>query len=625
MRAVVTLLLASLLPAMAAGSAPPSDVYAPLGIDLSDPDAVFQAMLEKGATELPAEALAAYEGGKAAAREGRREEAESLYELAAVLDPGFYEARLALAGLHFPYQPRAFGEDLVGAARAMRSSFGAQHLLLVNSIFAGILVLGATLLLLSAYLVLQLVPRFHHSLAEQMRRWLPSLLAGLLAGAVLLTPLLWRVGWLPLAAGAGGLFWFWMRRVERQVTIGVLILAAIVPLLLWLVSPVLYGPLDPAGKPFLLSRSMAATHSPGLVEAITTARAEDPRDPSLAFGLALVEKRGGHYKQARTLYEEARALGASPALVDNNLGVIAFLEGDYDEALARLQESVAEDDERAASHFNLSQTYAKKLYFEKADQELLKANRLALNRIRATLRHSEGDDKRTMIDEPLPPSLLWKAAWKMPRAMPGLPSQLRPFFPGSLWLLPLLSLVLFAGGWVGGRRLHQVLPSFPCTNCRRPVCRRCLRRIRRQAYCTSCGDALLRIQSSSYSRLVLDSRIRRNRRLYSILSQIGSWTLPGLYAASRGRTVLSWCITLLFAAGLLGLVHRTLPVTRLAWLDGSAGPWWPHVPLVLMGIAVVASWVAVVRIPAAAVGTALKPEEEEEPTGDPGPEGVRAA
>jgi hypothetical protein len=44
-----------------------------------------------------------------------------------------------------------------------------------------------------------------------------------------------------------------------------------------------------------------------------------------------------------------------------------------------------------------------------------------------------------------------------------------------------------------------------------------------------------------------------------------------------------------------------------------------------MGIAVVASWIAVIRIPAAAVGTPLKPDEEEEPIGDPGPEGVRAA
>jgi len=294
--------------------------------------------------------------------------------------------------------------------------------------------------------------------------------------------------------------------------------------------------------------------------------------------------------------------------------------------MTRLQAAVAEDDDRAAAHFNLSQAYAKKLYFEKADQELLKANRLALNRVRATLRHSEGDDKRTMIDEPLAPSLLWSAAWAMPRAMPGLPSWLRDFFPGTLWLLPVLSFALFGGGWVGGRRLFQTLPSFPCTNCRRPVCRRCLRRIRRQAYCTSCGDALLRIQSSSYSRLVLDSRIRRNRRLFSILGQIGSWSFPGMYAASRGRQGLAWFIAVLFTAGCLGLLHNTLPVTRLAWLEGTPGPWWPNVPIVSILLAMSISWIAVLRIPSSKTAAGAGDEETDVARDDePGGEGVRAA
>ena len=86
----------------------------------------------------------------------------------------------------------------------------------------------------------------------------------------------------------------------------------------------------------------------------------------------------------------------------NNLGVLAFLRQDYDRAMELLLESVDQDPERAASHFNLSQTYGKKLYFEKADQELTKANRIDIERVRATMRYSEGDDRRTLLDEPLP-------------------------------------------------------------------------------------------------------------------------------------------------------------------------------------------------------------------------------
>jgi len=102
-------------------------------------------------------------------------------------------------------------------------------------------------------------------------------------------------------------------------------------------------------------------------------------------------------------------------------------------------------------------------------------------------------------------------------------------------------------------------------------------------YCGHCGDVLLRIQSSSYSKLVLDSQIRRNRRLSTMLSRFTVWVLPGLHAARTGRSSLSALLALGAMVGGLALVGRSLPVNRMAWIpDAPPGPWWPEMPIALL-------------------------------------------
>jgi tetratricopeptide (TPR) repeat protein len=368
------------------------------------------------------------------------------------------------------------------------------------------------------------------------------------------------------------------------------------PLLVWGLSPLLLSPLDPAQPSFLISRAMTSSYSPGLTRALEAAAEERPDNPDIRFALAVMYKRAGRYGAAEAAYGKALELGASEAAVNNNLGVISFLRGNYDTAMEQLRSSIDTNADRAASHFNLSQTFAKKLYFDRAEEELQRANELSFNRIRATLRYSEGDNRRTLIDEPLPDAVFWKEAWAGDRRMPGTPRWLRAWFPGSLWFLGPVCAFCFAAAFVLGRRLHRTLPSFDCMNCGRPVCRRCLRRIRRATYCTPCGDALLRIQSSSYTKLVLDSRIRRKRRLAYLLTRITSLALPGFHAARLGKTNLAALLACVTTAAVLCLVRPDPPLTRLVWMDGGNRPWWPEFPILLLALAVVVSAVTVVRL-----------------------------
>lgn len=585
---VLTILAVGLGPSGAAAS-----VVAPKAADLARPDAVRQVLRDSGGDTLPVEALAYYAEARDQARAGNRARAIELLSLAADLDPGFAAPHFALARLQLLTDPRAAVESVWRGILTTVGTFSAQHHALINLVLGLLVLVAVGHLVLTAYAVLLHLLKVHHSATEHFGLWFPPRLAGLLALLLLVAPAAWRIGVLPLSFTLIGLMWRWLRAGERRWigTLSAVVVAA--PLLLWLGSPVLFSPLDPTSRASLLDRAMHDPYSPGLARGLDASLEEHPDDPALLFATAMVDRRGERYDRAERLYAQAMERGARPALVLNNLGVIAFLRGDYNRAMDTLQRAVDMDPEAAAPHFNLSQTYAKKLYFEKADQELAKSNRLDFNRIRTSLRRSEGEAARVMIDEPLPESAFWTAAWESPRSLPSLPAWMGFWFAGSLWLLTPISIVSFLLTYFLGRRLHRSLPSFGCSNCSRPVCRRCLRRVRRHTYCGPCGDVLLRIQSSSYSKLVLESQIRRKRRVVLALTRIGAWVLPGLHAARIGRSSLGILLALAATTGVLGLLFPGGPVSRTVWVDSGPGPWWPEVPALLLGLVLVVSgWTA---------------------------------
>ena len=614
--------LISLLAGGLGSPATGTEVYSAAVTDLSDAQSVLRAMRDKGAAELPAEALALYQEGLAAARMGNKTQAETALLAAGELDPSFPEPHLALAYLHLPGHPQTAVSDLGRAAVAATHSFGAQHLLLVNTVFGFFLIVAAGSLLVILYAAIKLLPRVHHTLTEILRRWMPAAPATFIAALLLVCPLLWRAGVVPAALFYGGLMWAWMDRGDRRWAVTLAGVCVAAPLVLWAFSPVFYSPLDPAGKPFLLSRAMAAPYSPGLAQAVNAAIEQDPQNADLHFARAMLEKRGGHLTAARKAYDDALRFGASEAAVANNLGVIAFHQGAYKEAMSLFQESIHSEGGRAAPHFNLSQAYAKELLFEKADQEMTEANRLAFNRIRAALRNAGGNWEGPLLDEPLPAGALWSAAWSGPRRMPGLSIWMQPWFPGSLALLPLIGLPLFGLGLGVGRRMHRSLPSFACTNCGRAVCRRCLRRIRRAAYCTTCGEALMRIQSAAYSKLVLDSRLRRTRKATSLLPKLIAWILPGYHASRLGHADLAAFLAMGASVATLGFAHQRLPVTRLAWLEDGHGPWWPALPLLLIALVYLASWFTVLKLTPAETETPATGREDKSSSTHGLPEGA---
>jgi len=594
MRGVTSAVCSVLFVVLLAGTAV-SGVYAPAATSLKDPASLVKVMREHEADELPVEALGVYVQGLESWKQGNLEDAVASMNLAAELDPSFPEPHFALSRFLAFRNPNGAAAALGGAFKAIWSSFPEQQRLLVNMFLSAFLFFVFGFLVLVAYAALQHLSRLHHAITEIVAPRFPGRLAGLCAALLFFVPVLWRIGGLPLAFLAAGLLWPWMRVGQRR-WIGVLGAGVLVfPVLLWGLSPFLLAPLDPAGRPFLLARSNGAATTPELIASLEDSRLAHPKDHDLAFALAALEKRAGRYPAAKKLYQESLDEGAPPAMVQNNLAVIAFLEEDYDGAVDLLQRSIANDPDRVAAHFNLSQTYSKKLFFEKADQELHVANRLSIDRVRSALRAAGGEARRTLIDETVPMKAIWMSAATESRHMPGLPASMDALFRGSLWILPVLAGLCFGLALRAGRRLYRHLPAMACANCGRPICRRCLKRIRQEAYCGPCGEILLRIQSASYSKLVLETQIRRKRRMVTFLLRITAWVFPGLFAARRGRDVLAAVLALTATMGLVALLEGPFPVKRLVWLDGLRTPWWPEVPALALGLACLISVFTVLK------------------------------
>lgn len=562
--------------------------------DLGDATAVVRAMRDRGAQELPVEALALYEQGLAAMRAGDTDRATALFTSASWVDPSFPEAHLALARIQFLRNPGAALQELGAAFTAASRSFGAQHLALVNVMLGTLVLVLLTGVIVLFYILGRLLARLHHVIAEILQVWLPGRLAWAAAGFALAAPFFWRVGILPVLLLAAGSLWFWMSRGERRWTLVVAGYCLIAPAALWVASPVLFSPLDPGSPSFLISRAMVAPATDGLIEEIESSIERDPENPRLHFALGMLEKRRERIGVAREAYDRSLALGGPEAIIHNNLGVIEYHAGRFDEAIAHFRSAVDTEPELASAHYNLSQAYAKRLFFDKADIELREANRLAFHRIREVIKTRTGGTNGTLLDESLPAKAYWMEASAGPRILPSLPPSLAILFPSSPAFLPVFALLFLGAGLLIGSRLHASLPSFACSNCGRPVCRRCLRRIKRQPFCRTCGETLLRIQSLSYSRLVLDARLKRGGRLRQVASRVSGLLLPGYHALRLEKPTLAAGIAALFALGMVMLASGSPPVTRLGWLDAQPDVWWPGVPVALLilaeGISAITVW-----------------------------------
>jgi hypothetical protein len=510
----------------------------------------------------PLAALDAVLRAMAAEQSGQRAEAILLWESAASADPRALGPRLALLRLLAISRPASAASTLREAVGIVGTDYQAQRWAIRHAILGLALAILLTSLLLLVGLVGRHLHAFQHLIRETLARALPLRSA---AG-----PLAWTSFTLPFVAGLGaaaGLVFlafassFRFARQERAAALGTAAACLLVGPALLVARPL--WSIDPAGTDGLLvAEAQRDPASPPARAAAAAWVVHEPDSPIPSFLHGLDHLRSGRPDAATVWFTQAAATGGlPPAVLETNLGSARFLDGDARGARLHYERASGMNPGRFEPLYDLGIARATLGDYPGADSAMEKAGRARIDRLRDIGRTERGDGPRVPVEAPLSTADLWDFDLRRP-VLDVPPTLLGVLLPlQSPWASAPALLLAALAGLVAGRRLRRPLAVHVCFQCGTPICRRCLMRIDRHAYCRTCGESMggsdLAETTRRLLRRLLEDRPTWPARLRPVLLAL----LPGIGATVAGNVGAG------LAAGLpagLGLALLSFP----AWGRG---------------------------------------------------------
>ncbi|MCE9626722.1 MAG: hypothetical protein K8R56_02255, partial [Candidatus Eisenbacteria bacterium] len=336
---------------------PPSGGGSTQPTDLRDVNAWVAWKDARQITSLPLEARIFYRRGIMAKQSGLKPEALSDVRGAIELDPSFIEPHLTLAGWAFPGDPAQVLTHGGAIFELVRRDFNLQLSLAANALILGLEALFAGLLFAALFVVFHHRGALAHPLHEELSRLISARTARLWVPVLLVLPFLAGAGLtLPVLALLAFL-WAHLRLRERVLTVTLALAALCVPFATHTLGRFTQA-LDTHRRPF--HELPLVEHEPWSARRQSTlaqAAANDPQDGFAQFALAWFARRGGDLPTAESAYRAVLQAWPSDAAALTNLGNVAAMRGQSDEALQRYKEAAAQDPLAAAPHFNASQLH----------------------------------------------------------------------------------------------------------------------------------------------------------------------------------------------------------------------------------------------------------------------------
>lgn len=537
----------------------------------------------------PLAALDATLRAMAAEEAGNRDKAILLWRSAADTDPRALAPRLALVRLLAISHPAGATAALREATGLLATDYTAQRWAIRHAVLGLALGLVLAALLLLAGLIGRHLRALQHLVRETLSRALP------LRSAT--GPLSWAFFTLPFVAGLGapaGMTFlafassFRFNRRERLAALAAAATCVMVGPALLAARPL--WSLDPAGiDGLLIAEAQRDPASPSAQAAASTWQAHEPGSAIPSFLRGLDHLRSGRPDSATARFAQAAAAGGlPPAALETNLGSARFLDGDVRSARPHYERATAIDPGRFEPHYDLSIVLATLGDYPGADAAMEEAGRTGLDRLRDISRTERGDGPRVPVEAPLSTADLWNIdlARPVPASPPAILAALLPL--QSPWATAPAVLLAALAGFFAGHRLRRPLAVHVCFQCGAPICRRCLVRIDRHAYCHACGESMgggdLAKTTQMLLRRLLEERPSWPGRLRPIL--LG--TLPGIGATLAGNA----------GAGLAAALPAGLGIALLgfpSWgkgclplpVDPLAAPLLAPVGLILLAAALV--------------------------------------
>ncbi len=509
--------------------------------------------------------------------------AEQLLTHATALDPGSPEAWFALGANTLPRGKLATAlPALWMGLSALHSDSRLAHLVgpsaLVSVALASLVAIGLGLLVGIRRVALLL----WHDLGEAGAhlRLGPNTLV--LSIFVVALPIfiggdpVWMVLWLfalswayfsPLGKGAGGL---------------ALVLLAFIP-----------GAIETA--------TVSITHEPNPILRATQALHDERYDPPAVDSLvALGEVFGSEPEYFRLLgdlyrqhgqldaaawaYREGLRLKPHDGAISLAIGVVHYLEGDFNSALQAFQVARDQQVRPVVVNYNLSLALAQTYHFPESEAAMAAARAADAQEFTDVTRgrshqlilpNFEAADAARLLARKDTIVLLTQGL--LPPAVPREDSYTHPVAIGSL-----LALLMAVGHFLVRRRLGGLATA--CAKCGRPFCQRCKLSSESQTYCTQCINIFLKKDMVAIeTQLSKRNQLNRRQMLLGVEDRALDVLLPGLGLADSGRT-LAPLLLVPISVGALAL--------GAIWLPVFVGPALAHAPVWPLAGPLLAVWAA---------------------------------
>ena len=461
--------------------------------------------------------------------QGRGDEARAYWTKSAEFDLAYLPPRLRLVQADLVSNFSGAMVTLRECAEVFQGDFHVQRWVLSNGILGFCLATTLSALALVLGLLLKHAHPLHHTVTETLSYALRigRGSAGILAVLALLLPLAANLGLLTTALFYLFLTSYRYTRPERILALGAATWGVIVGPLLIVSSP--WWSVPPDGRDaMLISETQQDPTSPAFRLRVRE-WIEDERTGVALYleGLASkVEKDG-----ARAVHFYARA-GRSgevpPWVLETNVGNALIQSAQVETGIRRYDRAIDVQPGAFEPHYNLALTQARSGRYLESDARFERASRIDLDRLRVLTRKGDRIDNPEPIDALWSPPDLWSWTLKHPGPVIA-PAPLAFFLPlrSAIWTSPIALLALISGLALG-RWLKRIIRVHQCYQCGTPVCRRCLVRLDRRAYCAGCAEALGGLTSGEATRLLLRRLLDDRREWTGQIARLAAHFAPGI-------------------------------------------------------------------------------------------------
>ncbi|UCF04824.1 MAG: tetratricopeptide repeat protein [bacterium] len=509
--------------------------------------------LERGAPSMGTTSRILYREALQLLERGEWETARERLLLAAELSGDYADPLFTLARVELMHAHPDFLIYLVDGINRLARNYRSQSLIALNTMFLLVVSALGALLVILVTLLMKYWPLIDHKLREGYRKkaaFPPASWIGLL---IIIGFLFMRLGIALYSVILVIALWPLATRKEKGVVATLVILVAAISFASGYINI-----LVPAIDPGSITGRLALISERGADER-TIKRIREINDPAFyaekEFVLGTSMYRLNYLEEARRHFLTAVSKRKDFAPAYLNLGNVYFKQGDYDKAIAGYQSVIALDSTNALAHFNIGQTYIKKMLFAESSSMLKRANTLGIEKYReshpaVTIRGL------TIYEAELSTRELWSIAYREGRAHPAriFSEVLQPYllFPfHRLWILLAVTMVMAA---VVGKRIPKSWRAFRCDNCSMAACPECASSETGLHLCKSCASTIDGLTSVK----VMEALLRHRRQKMSTKTGTRSaWRFiifPGAPCIGHGKTTTGMVVALLNVGALMLLI-----------------------------------------------------------------------